>query len=537
MSDAALFWNAVALEVQRRDYTYHDAYGEDEGSTSMDRQVLMPEQSGPTHVSRAMAMMHLAMFDAAHTIKKVDIGSSAQISAYLPSVKEALPATPSGVSRGAAIGAAAGSVLKQLFTRQHIYIDQQLKLWEGSLFERGDSRASINQGKHFGGAIGDLYFDHRKMDNSDKSIADPAYSSKDLPGVFRPDPFMPTQNILGAGWGNVTPFCIGDMKAVEEGFVPPQGKAGLGKYLGGENWPADLAEIRAKGAADGTAGLTRTAEETVVGIFWGYDGSRGIGVPTRLYNQCVRSISEASNLSEDQNLVLFATVNMVMADAGIAAWREKFKYHVGRPVTVIREAGTGFGPDQSPSPGNPTTPSLGSSNPTFETGRLEIPIPVTDYDGIDAWLKTTPTVPSMVAGDITWSPLGAPQTNTSGAYTRTPPFPAYPSGHATFGAACFESVRRALAAFRLPWDCAFVMKSDELNGVNTDAHGDTRPIHRRSMTLAQAIHESAVSRLYLGVHWRMDAVEGVRLGLDVLEKAAAAGRGPASLLTPTPSNG
>jgi hypothetical protein len=36
---------------------------------------------------------------------------------------------------------------------------------------------------------------------------------------------------------------------------------------------------------------------------------------------------------------------------------------------------------------------------------------------------------------------------------------------------------------------------------------------------AQAIHENAVSRIYLGVHWRMDAVEGVRSWRCLVEAA------------------
>jgi hypothetical protein len=50
--------------------------------------------------------------------------------------------------------------------------------------------------------------------------------------------------------------------------------------------------------------------------------------------------------------------------------------------------------------------------------------------------------------DPFWLSLGAPATNEELAGGKpakknfTPPFPAYPSGHATFGAAAFQSVRR-----------------------------------------------------------------------------------------------
>jgi hypothetical protein len=72
-SDAILFWNCVALEVHRRDFTLPS---DDEWADTipmMDRQVrrgnmppemLMPDQGGPTRTSRALAMVHLAMYDA-----------------------------------------------------------------------------------------------------------------------------------------------------------------------------------------------------------------------------------------------------------------------------------------------------------------------------------------------------------------------------------------------------------------------------------------------------------------------------------------
>ena len=44
-------------------------------------------------------------------------------------------------------------------------------------------------------------------------------------------------------------------------------------------------------------------------------------------------------------------------------------------------------------------------------------------------------------GDPTFTPLGAPASNLIGP-NFTPPFPAYPSGHAGFGGAIFETIRR-----------------------------------------------------------------------------------------------
>jgi len=45
-------------------------------------------------------------------------------------------------------------------------------------------------------------------------------------------------------------------------------------------------------------------------------------------------------------------------------------------------------------------------------------------------------------GDPTFMPLGAPASNLSGP-NFTPPFPAYPSGHAGFAGALFQTLRNS----------------------------------------------------------------------------------------------
>ena len=56
----------------------------------------------------------------------------------------------------------------------------------------------------------------------------------------------------------------------------------------------------------------------------------------------------------------------------------------------------------------------------------------------------------------------------------------------------------------------------EANPVDPD--GSLRTHHVRTLTLRQAIHENAVSRIYLGVHWRMDSDEGVSLGGQIAKE-------------------
>jgi hypothetical protein len=107
--------------------------------------------------------------------------------------------------------------------------------------------------------------------------------------------------------------------------------------------------------------------------------------------------------------------------------------------------------------------------------------------------------------------LGAPASNLLGP-NFTPPFPAYPSGHAGFGGALFQTLRNFYGTDRI----AFTFVSDEFNGVTRDNQGNPRPLIPRSFRrLSQAEEENGQSRIYLGIHWRFDKVEGIAQGRSV----------------------
>ena len=116
--------------------------------------------------------------------------------------------------------------------------------------------------------------------------------------------------------------------------------------------------------------------------------------------------------------------------------------------------------------------------------------------------------PGALQGDPCWAPLGAPQTNTLGKFNATPSFPAYPSGHATFGAACFEVLSAVFGTGPGGTPLTFDFVSDEFDGHNLDADGSARTLHSRTLTFDQAIEENSISRVYLGVHWKFDGFVG-----------------------------
>jgi membrane-associated phospholipid phosphatase len=219
-------------------------------------------------------------------------------------------------------------------------------------------------------------------------------------------------------------------------FQPPPPPA-----LNSPDYTAAYNEVMSVGAVNST---TRTADQSQIANFWAYD-SRVYGPPIVLYNEITQTIALQQHNSLDQNARLFALVDLSMADAGISAWDAKFNYNFWRPVTAIQ---------QGNSDGNPDT-----------------------------------------VGDPNWLPLGAPGDDIRPNFT--PPFPAYISGHATFGGALFQT----LTDFYGTDQVSFNLTSDELPGVV-----------RHYTSFSQAAQENGQSRIYLGIHWQFDKTNGIAVG-------------------------
>ena len=212
----------------------------------------------------------------------------------------------------------------------------------------------------------------------------------DDPGKWRQDPISQIPVALGASWGDVKPFVI---RSGRQFRLPPPPAMGTRVYTAAYN------EVKRLGGDGIVTPTERTEEQTEIGIFWAYDGTPSLCAPPRLYNQLAMTIADEMDTDFTDLTRLLALVNVAMADAGIASWESKFYYQFWRPVGGVREADEGTGPTGE-----------GDSN-------------------------------ANTRGDATYTPLGAPASNLAGP-NFTPPFPSYPSGHATFGGALFELLRQ-----------------------------------------------------------------------------------------------
>jgi hypothetical protein len=230
-------------------------------------------------------------------------------------------------------------------------------------------------------------------------------------------------------------------------------------------------EVKTFGGDGITTQTQRTPEQTFIGTFWAYDGTPSLCAPPRLYNQITVHIADQTKLRPIELARLLALVNVSMADVAMSIWESKYHYDFWRPITGIRESDHDTGP----------------------TGA---------GDGNDA-----------TVGDPTFTPLGSPASNLNGP-NFTPPFPAYPSGHAGFGGAIFETLRRFYGTDNI----GFTFVSDEFNGVTKDHDGNVRPYMPRSFsTLSQAEEENGQSRIYLGIHWHFDKTAGIAQGRRVAD--------------------
>jgi hypothetical protein len=277
---------------------------------------------------------------------------------------------------------------------------------------------------------------------NDGTQNEPPYVIGTSPGDWRPTFPDNTGPPFSPGWGNSVPWTM----IAGDQFRPlgPLGFQNMRRFLSSRGYADQVNEVQAFGERNSTV---RTAEQTRIAFFWANDVNGTYKPPGHL-NAITQVVSHDRGLSMIENARLFALINLAMGDAGVVAWDAKYNTNIDlwRPITAIRLAGT------------------------------------------DGNSRTT--------ADPNWEPLNS----------FTPPFPAYISGHATFGAA-----HAAVMAGYFGTDkVKFTITSEDPFYAGLPSH-PARTFHKFS----DAAWENALSRLYLGVHYRFDATDGNRCGTEL----------------------
>lgn len=409
------------------------------------------QQLGPGRSARAMAIVHIAMADAVSAIH----GHFTSFTGVKTNEQH--------ISDEAAIAQAAHDTLVALYSSQTAGFDALLA---ADLIRIHASRGDKANGQALGHQTAAAILAMRANDGS--AVPEPVvnvpggHMTSDLAGHWRKDPISNIPIALGGHWGECTPFVLQSSNQFRTPAPPAMTSAA---YTTAYN------EVKNLGGDGITTPTQRTPEQTFLGTFWAYDGTPSLCAPPRLYNQIAVQLGDQKHLNMEKLARLLALANVAMADAGFSSWESKFYWDFWRPIGGIRESDPGTGP-------------TGTGDGNADT-----------------------------VGDTTFTPLGAPASNLMGP-NFTPPFPAYPSGHATFGGALFQTLRRFFGKDALN----FTFVSDEFNGMTHDNAGNLRPYMPRYFTrLSQAEEENGQSRIYLGIHWSFDKTEGIKQGQHVAD--------------------
>src|SRR4029077_18383140 len=193
-SDVLHRWNRVAM----------DASGLHHTPAAPRENRVFGEQLGPGRSSRAMAIVHIAIFDAINAILR-------GYQSYT-----GIESAPQPVSIRSAVAQAAHDTLVSLYPSQKASFDQELA--EDLLRVTSDRQKSngVALGKQIGAAI----LASRVGDGAEipELLLGVDYFTSNLPGHWRQDPISLIPVALGAHWGGCKPFVI---KSTTQFEVPP----------------------------------------------------------------------------------------------------------------------------------------------------------------------------------------------------------------------------------------------------------------------------------------------------------------------------
>src|SRR5262245_9129207 len=177
-------WNEIAI----------DASGLDHTPVEPGEQRVFGENLGPGRSSRAMAIVHIAIFDAVNAIA----GGYQSYTGLAPA--------RDGTSMRAAIAQAAHDTLVALYPSQRESFDEELDDDLGRISDRTARARGIALGQEAASAILSLRTDDGSQRPEPRVGVD--FITGNRPGQWRQDPISLIPIALGAHWGEVRPFVL-----------------------------------------------------------------------------------------------------------------------------------------------------------------------------------------------------------------------------------------------------------------------------------------------------------------------------------------
>jgi vanadium chloroperoxidase len=189
-----------------------------------------------------------------------------------PYITPASPA-PIGSTTQATVASAAYRTLKALYPSQTAFFNSKLS----------DVGAISDSEREFGQMVADAILMDRQNDPDASSLG---YIPSEKRGKHKVDPDNPAQGFHAPFYGAKSKgFAI----TAHHELAPPP--------FDNPEYVKALKQVRSRGIKPDLMGTLldditgRTTNQTVIGIYWGYDGAVLLGTPPRLYNQIIRKVA------------------------------------------------------------------------------------------------------------------------------------------------------------------------------------------------------------------------------------------------------
>ncbi len=385
---------------------------------------------------RTAATMHLAMYDAFHSVprplpaRSVEWGRPGTVQTSR-SDGRAVVGTDShdGDAIAMAVNTAAFAVVESQFPNHRSECD--------ALLRRMTSGTEPSSATAMARRIGTrAALDILQERSGDGWNQEAEYTIHPMaPGVyaeFHEHSGTPEGFVFGAGWAQAQPFLL---ESASQFRSPPPPEIDSHAYT------RAFAEVKEVGA---NQSRVRTADQSHLAMWWKEFVESS-------HNRLARELIVQERLPLEASIRLLALLNASIFDAYVCVFDNKFHYNHWRPYTAIRWA---------------------------------------EHDGNP---KTQP--------DPEWTNL----------HDHTYAFPSYPSAHG-----CASTAAMTVLADTFGDEFAFTMEISQVDSAGPFSGKTTMsPSTRSFRRFSEAGMECALSRVYLGIHFRYDSEEGYALGRRV----------------------